>query len=114
MSIDKARCGNLFNSRCHTIMKACRYLIGWIVISTPAFASSYDDCILQNIKGIQVPQAIAEVRKACQQKYDEEKRKRISEFGEPLDKDSSGVNSLKASNIWEIESPGFHAMRFTN
>jgi hypothetical protein len=77
--------------------------------SANVIAGPYEDCILQNVKGIQVPQAIAEVRKACAQKYEEDKRSRVMAFGDRL-----AWDSFKGSPTWEIESKGQHAMRFTN
>lgn len=74
-----------------------------------ALASPYEDCILQNMKGVQERLAAIEVRKACQKKYVDYKRERVREFGELLE-----TASFKHAERWEIDSPGFHAMQFTN
>jgi hypothetical protein len=80
-----------------------------MVISRIATAGVYEDCILQNMKGVQVPQAIAEVRQACRQKADEHTRTRVAQFGERID-----PSLFKDAAAWEFDAPGFHAMRFTN
>lgn len=77
--------------------------------SVVAVAGPYEDCILQNMKGIQDRLAAVEVQKACRRKADDYKRERVQEFGEKLD-----GTSFKDAPTWEIESPGFHAIQFTN
>lgn len=89
----------------------CSTIIISVLLNWPSAmqAGPYEDCILQNMKGVQERLAAIEVRKACQKKYEDYKRERVREFGEVLDK-----ASFKDAPNWEIESPGFHAIRYTN
>jgi hypothetical protein len=74
-----------------------------------ANAFSVTDCVLGGMKGVSSDVAARQIRWACDQKYQEHKRKRLQEFGEILERSSF----IKAPN-WDHEGPGFHKIQFTN
>lgn len=88
-------------------------ILAAIIFNGNVFAFSINDCLINGLKGVSSDLAVRQIRFACQQKYEEFKRRRLRELSKDFG-DIIEATTIEQAGYWILEEAGVHSIEITN